>query len=788
MSDSDFGVSPVIGVVLLVALVVILAGVVGIVFFDIGSQERNPGLQSGLVTDIEETPEGVEVSTLDSGSGGQILVDGEPVRNISENDTGETFVLDNISEGSTVAIKPNESEDLTQTETVGKNYSGGSGGDGGSSGLLSIDTESEWVDSENTSASSGFDIKSDIDDGYIEAVNGQGVYRGETVSLSEETVVEEVEFEYDASGASNKRVAVTAFVNGPDMNRKALFRENGTTPIYSSGSGNKSFVPNSSEPITEITPYLLVQGNQSNGTAAEIFSVNYKGNSDITKVVETKNIVLKTDQQWSQGNFDVPGFSKTTISSVALPRTLKGPKVLDAWEYGESSYQYKDINSGGYMIGKDYVENGELKWSSDVDPSYTDNNIHNSDFLIEQAGDTIYLANNNKIEGYKKDGQKVFSYDKNPPSETDIRWFHADSSGVYYYQLDYGYMNGKKYYVRKVDTEGNIVWNKSIAISSNSKAVSDYIISNGRVIDKTDGKVVYDKNGYRVPFAVDGNDVYELEYGTSESKVYKYTWDGSNLNKQWGISHPLELNSIYLGTSAVYGLRSIGGQDYLTKMDEENGSVEWNVSNDYLGGLMSNGRFDLADIYYMRGDTLVRIDKSTGDINNVSEYDTEFNLGETGTIDNMILTQAPLGRFDLTSYGNWINGSGGSTAGYFSKDFSFNESIKVKNMSIRLENLHNSEYLTVLGIIENSDIPDYENLGIGGFSGGFIWRHPDNTTKGKEYYNVNRSGLSQNENFNIDSGTNIRLLIKIEHESSIMESPKVESINITGSQVSYREE
>jgi FlaG/FlaF family flagellin (archaellin) len=788
MSDDDFGVSPVIGVVLLVALVVILAGVVGIVFFDIGSQERNPGLQSGLVTDIEETPDGVEVSTLESGSGGQILVDGEPVRNISENDTGETFILDNVSEGSTVAVKPNESEDITQTEKVSKNYSGGSGGADGS-GLLSIDTESEWVDSENTSASSGFDIKSDIDDGYIEAVNGQGVYYGKNVSLSEETVVEEVEFKYDASGASNKRVAVSAFVNGPDINRKLLYKGDSSPPVYTSGSGNESFITNISKPVTSISPFIITWGNQSNGTAAEIFSVNYKGNSDITKIVKTKNMVLRTDQQWSQGNFDVSGQPPTELGSLTIPKTLTGPRSSFSCCYEKSSFlSYSNVTSDEIFVNSYrnsvYLHDDKIEWTPEYPVSYYD---VESDIIYMANGITEYSANG-RVFAYDSDGNKLFDYNAPDLSGGEIRDVESDGDGVYY--IVNGYDRPSSYLV-KLDNDGNVLWNKSVSGGNNVLLNSDIgvvIGSEGEVLDTSTGSRIQDF-GESVE-GVYNNSVYTSDYN---EPLKRWVWNGSGYTREWS----KEFSSRY--PDGVYQYGSIvyveDGTD-LYKLDLSNGNTLWNITNSTLSEFSVSIQDDGYFYYLYNEDTgtdVYRLEKSNGEIEKFNSYPDVTLEDAAGSSPESVFARAytsgsnevpGVNFFDLTDSKEWLNNEDG-TPYYYSRNFGFNESVSIKNASLRINNIDNASYASITILISDSKLPEYDSLSLNSIKGGGVWVHPDNSTSGKEYYNVGKSTLNSHPYISLTSGTDFRIQVGITPKSPVVSPPSVEFINITGEQVTY---
>jgi FlaG/FlaF family flagellin (archaellin) len=955
MSDDDFGVSPVIGVVLLVALVVILAGVVGIVFFDIGGQDRNPGLQSGLVTDIEETPDGVEVSTLDSGSGGQILVDGEPVRNISEDDTGKTFVLDNVSEGSTVAIKPNESEDITQTETVSKNYSGGSksnvadliydtqqqwtqkkgdltwnidilssgaiemmnnsatqsysgyvsenlkidpssinqvevsfsnlkeGGDimisgyvnkssdssrniGNSSdeiimfsgsnidesektitvdtnvsdyigletihlvqirpnddgttpkvdrlvfktegdsdgpvGLINIDTESEWVDSENTSASSGFDIKSDIDDGYIEAVNGQGVYYGNEVEFSKPVKLNNVTFNYDAEDASNKIVGVTAIVSGDGISNKMVGKEDGSVPLYTSGSGQVSYKTNITNRVDTIKPVLLVKGNQSNGTAAEIFSVNYNGDiiSDLVEVTETKNIVLKTDEQWSQGNFTPTDHIPTELSSVTIKQNLTAPKVTYSCCYNiDSINKYYNIKEDETFYdayyNSAYVDGGEIEWT----PEYKVGDSAYSSGIIYMLNDDGPTTDTGRVFAYDLDGNKLFNYSPSIFSDADFRGISADETGVYYNH--YGFNNPSSYLV-KLDTDGNVIWNNSITSGNGITLVeeNDVIFAPGSTAYNTStGDKIQSLTG-SIGAVDENNNIYTdgLYNDFSDPFIKKYSWNGSQYVQDW--SNDTLNGRIYTIDSELY----VKNGNTLHRLNPDNGNEIWRTTHQSLKNLNSpnlvSPAYNSSHINYLipggpseTKTDIFQINRQSGEIDKLKTLENIEIPYASGNPENAMVNAYTSGgdtvegvlRVDLTEEEEWIAGGSTETAYYYSKEFNFNGTVEIQNMSIRIKKLENADSASVSILVSDSSIPEFESLSLNSITGAGVWVHPANSTKGKEYYNIQSENLG-NKNVQPVPGTNFRIQIALSTKSPSVEPPKVESINITGKQTNYK--
>ncbi|GAA0555840.1 type IV pilin N-terminal domain-containing protein [Halorubrum ejinorense] len=122
-NEDDRGVSPVIGVILMVAITVILAAVIGTFVLGLGDQIGGSAT-AGVTIDGDNTTE-VTVTLTNTGTAETVEVrnstSGSPVRTL--NSTGQSVTLDNSSISSStrynvVAIGPNGEASVVRSFTV----------------------------------------------------------------------------------------------------------------------------------------------------------------------------------------------------------------------------------------------------------------------------------------------------------------------------------------------------------------------------------------------------------------------------------------------------------------------------------------------------------------------------------------------------------------------------------------------------------------------------------------------------------------------------------------------
>jgi flagellin-like protein len=116
--DSDRGVSPVIGVILMVAITVILAAVIGAFVLGLGDQVSNNAPQASFSFEFNSTSSNVTVTH----NGGDDI-EGSSVTVTNESDGEVTFSADPISTGDSTEIAYQNGETI---RVVWQNPAGGS--------------------------------------------------------------------------------------------------------------------------------------------------------------------------------------------------------------------------------------------------------------------------------------------------------------------------------------------------------------------------------------------------------------------------------------------------------------------------------------------------------------------------------------------------------------------------------------------------------------------------------------------------------------------------------------
>lgn len=178
--DSDTGVSPVIGVILLVAIVVILSAVIGLLATNLGEDLNDAG-NASVSSEVSEDSIDLRLTNKSAGTESvDILVDGSVIHSLSS--IGESVSLQNLEEGSTISVvaKSGDSTKVVRTisvdQTVGSNPS-----DGASVVTPSVRTVSGTVDINRSSSDNVL-----VDGGQVIAVqNGSQVASTTTNSAGE---------------------------------------------------------------------------------------------------------------------------------------------------------------------------------------------------------------------------------------------------------------------------------------------------------------------------------------------------------------------------------------------------------------------------------------------------------------------------------------------------------------------------------------------------------------------------------------------------------------------------
>lgn len=155
--STDEAVSPVVGVILVVAITVILSTVVGAFVFNLGQSASDVSdSQSSVAAQVNEKPDGVYVTIVSTDSQVDVLKNGAVVHTFSEDDVGATLKVSGLSEGDSVSLRKNGSSDsIVMRETVESSISqsgdgaelvsGGTNDDGSTTTYtLAWDSSSDW--------------------------------------------------------------------------------------------------------------------------------------------------------------------------------------------------------------------------------------------------------------------------------------------------------------------------------------------------------------------------------------------------------------------------------------------------------------------------------------------------------------------------------------------------------------------------------------------------------------------------------------------------------------------
>lgn len=134
LRNNDKGISPVVGVIIMVAVTVVLSSVIGVVVLDIGQNSTQNGGNVQGYAEFDQSPEGVTVTyTNEVGSDGiEVLVDGQEVPGAVVTKTGNSVTV-TAGEGEEVTVvgfkgTPDDrtAEDTLVTEEARSDTTGGS--------------------------------------------------------------------------------------------------------------------------------------------------------------------------------------------------------------------------------------------------------------------------------------------------------------------------------------------------------------------------------------------------------------------------------------------------------------------------------------------------------------------------------------------------------------------------------------------------------------------------------------------------------------------------------------
>lgn len=126
--QKEYGISPAVGVILLLGITVGISTVAGIVLLDIGDDGLTESVNAGV--EVQETPDGVEVSWNQKGNADQVSVrvDGEEVTRFKDIDDSIRLGVDDNTTVTAVGVTDSDSEQVvSQSETTKDTRDGSTG-------------------------------------------------------------------------------------------------------------------------------------------------------------------------------------------------------------------------------------------------------------------------------------------------------------------------------------------------------------------------------------------------------------------------------------------------------------------------------------------------------------------------------------------------------------------------------------------------------------------------------------------------------------------------------------
>lgn len=220
----ETGISPAVGVILLIGLSVATATLAGIVLLDIGERGLNDSVSAGV--SVDETPDGVEVSWNTQGNAEEVevKVNGETVstlQNVNEEvvlgvDKGENVSVVGVSDDESQVIDETTTENDTNS-TTGTDYTVKEDNSGnqntvtgkvtlnpdiGNASVTVLKQDGTVVSSTTTESDGSFSTSGSVDDLIRVLVDGDVSYNGNTVYGSKQkklTTTSNVTIDFDQS-------------------------------------------------------------------------------------------------------------------------------------------------------------------------------------------------------------------------------------------------------------------------------------------------------------------------------------------------------------------------------------------------------------------------------------------------------------------------------------------------------------------------------------------------------------------------------------------------------------
>ena len=290
LRNNDKGISPVVGVIIMVAVTVVLSSVIGVVVLDIGQNSTQNGGNVQGYAEFDQSPEGVTVTyTNEVGSDGiEVLVDGQEVPGAVVTKTGNSVTV-TAGEGEEVTVvgfkgTPDDrtAEDTLVTEEARSDTTGGSDPTVASGGQIETVTGS-------------VSVNPDIDGASVEVLDdSDSVVATTTTDMNGD-------FSVDVLKPSNKSVNVD--VNG--FSDPAL-----THPLYADVTqsiGDSTTVNFTFDQLFDDTKdgSTILRSNSVSEVSNESTAVSIDSTTNLTVSVDTNEFGLTTLMSDNDGDSDL---------------------------------------------------------------------------------------------------------------------------------------------------------------------------------------------------------------------------------------------------------------------------------------------------------------------------------------------------------------------------------------------------------------------------------------------------------------------------------------------------
>jgi uncharacterized delta-60 repeat protein len=267
--------------------------------------------------------------------------------------------------------------------------------------------------------------------------------------------------------------------------------------------------------------------------------------------------------------------------AYSIIRSSDGGYVVAGYTRNESSY-YDDSNI--YVMKLD--SGGNVVWAKTIGKSSIGGTLWEVAWSIIQSSDGGYV-----VAGYTGAGSDIYLVKLDSSGNViwiktiggqsgDVAYSIIQSSDGGYVVAGYTYSfgaGGSDVYVVKLDSAGNVVWNKTIGGIGDDIAYS--------VIQSSDGGYVV--AGYTQSFGAGIRDIYLVKLDSGGNVVWSKTIGGRLKDEANSITQSSDGGYVVAGYTQSFGA---GGSDmYLVKLDSS-GNVQWTKT---IGGRSADGAYSI---------------------------------------------------------------------------------------------------------------------------------------------------------------------------------------------------